>query len=123
VLISDRPAEVSDRAVPGHWEGDLLLGRRPTAIATLVERTSRYVQLVALPDGCRAAPVRHALAASVQTLPTQLARSLTWDQGHEMAEHVQFTVATGVQVYFCDPNSPWETVRPSVCEVVVTGCC
>jgi IS30 family transposase len=108
VMISDRPAEISDRAVPGHWEGDLLLGRRPTAIATLVERTSRYVQLVALPDGYRAGPVRQALSASVQTLPVQLARSLTWDQGHEMAEHAQFTVATGVQVYFCDPNSPWQ---------------
>lgn len=79
-----------------------------TAIATLVERTSRYAQLVALPDGCRAGPVRQALAASVRTLPTQLARSLTWDQGHDMAEHAQLTVATGLQVYFCDPNSPWQ---------------
>jgi transposase, IS30 family len=108
VMISERPAEAEDRAVPGHWEGDLLLGKRPTGIATLVERTSRYVQLVALPDGYRAGPVREALQRSIATLPVQLARSLTWDQGREMAEHAQFTVATGVQVYFCDPNSPWQ---------------
>ena len=108
VLISERPAEAEDRAVPGHWEGDLLIGGRPTAIATLVERSSRYVQLIALPDGIKAEPVRQALTASIQTLPQQLKRSLTWDQGKEMAEHVRFTVDSGVQVYFCEPRSPWQ---------------
>lgn len=108
VMISDRPAEAADRAVPGHWEGDLLLGKRPTGIATLVERTSRYTQLVALPDGHQAEPVRAALAQSIASLPVQLRRSLTWDQGKEMAEHTRFTVDSGVQVYFCDPNSPWQ---------------
>ena len=108
VMISERPAEVEDRAVPGHWEGDLLLGSRASGIATLVERTSRYTQLVALPDGYRAEPVRAGLAQSIASLPSQLRRSLTWDQGKEMAEHVQFTVDSGVQVYFCDPRSPWQ---------------
>jgi IS30 family transposase len=108
VMISERPAEVADRAVPGHWEGDLLMGSATTAIATLVERQTRYVQLVALPDGFKAEPVRQALVASIQTLPGQLRRSLTWDQGHEMAQHKQFTVDTGVQIYFCDPRSPWQ---------------
>jgi IS30 family transposase len=108
VGISERPAEVADRAVPGHWEGDLLLGKRPSGIATLVERTSRYVQLVVLPDGSQAEPVRVALTASIRSLPAQLCRSLTWDQGKEMAEHARFTVDSGVQVYFCDPHSPWQ---------------
>jgi IS30 family transposase len=108
VMISERPAEIEDRAVPGHWEGDLLLGSRASGIATLVERTSRYAQLVALPDGHRAEPVRAALVASIGSLPSQLWRSLTWDQGKEMAEHARFTVDSGVQVYFCDPNSPWQ---------------
>jgi IS30 family transposase len=108
VMISERPAEVEDRAVPGHWEGDLLLGGQASGIATLVERTSRYTQLVALPDGYRAEPVRVALARSIASLPSQLRRSLTWDQGKEMAEHARFTVESGVQVYFCDPNSPWQ---------------
>jgi IS30 family transposase len=108
VMISERPAEVEDRAVPGHWEGDLLLGRRPTGIATLVERSTRYCQLVALPDGQGAAAVRDALQASIGSLPEQLRRSLTWDQGKEMLEHVQFTVDSGVQIYFCDPRSPWQ---------------
>jgi IS30 family transposase len=108
VMISERPAEVEDRAVPGHWEGDLLLGKRPTGIATLVERTSRFTQLVALPDGYKAEPVRVALEHSITMLPVQLCRSLTWDQGKEMAEHARFTVDSGVQVYFCDPNSPWQ---------------
>ena len=108
VMISERPAEVEDRAVPGHWEGDLLLGKKPTGIATLVERSTRYCQLVALPDGQSAEAVRDALVKSVGQLPAQLRRSLTWDQGREMKEHLAFTVASGVQVYFCDPRSPWQ---------------
>lgn len=108
VMISERPAEVSDRAVPGHWEGDLLLGRKPSGIATLVERSTRYCQLVALPDGHRSEAVRDALARSIGQLPSQLHRSLTWDQGKEMLEHLQFTVDTGIQIYFCDPKSPWQ---------------
>ncbi|GAB4083261.1 IS30 family transposase [Modestobacter muralis] len=106
--ISARPAEVEDRAVPGHWEGDLVLGKLPSAVATLVERTSRLVALVALPEGKKAEQVHPALAAAIQRVPAQLRRSLTWDQGKEMAEHAQFTVATGVTVYFCDPKSPWQ---------------
>ncbi len=108
LMISQRPAEADDRAVPGHWEGDLLLGKRPTAIATLVERSSRYTQLVALPDGYRAEAVRVALGESIQALPTQLWRSLTWDQGKEMAQHARLGVDSGVTVYFCDPHSPWQ---------------
>jgi IS30 family transposase len=108
VMISQRPAEVEDRAVPGHWEGDLLWGRRQTAIGTLVERWSRYVMLFALPDGNSAEAVRVALSVTVQRLPTHLWESLTWDQGKEMAQHVQFSVDTGVEVFFCDPNSPWQ---------------
>jgi len=108
VMISERPAEVEDRAVPGHWEGDLLMGRRQTAIGTLVERWSRYVMLFSLPDGHSADAVRVALAETVQQLPEHLWQSLTWDQGKEMAQHAQFTIDTGVQVYFCDPKSPWQ---------------
>ncbi len=110
VMISERPPEVADRAVPGHWEGDLLMGNRqsPAAIATLVERSTRYCQLVALPDGIEAERVANALAQSITTLPAQLRRSLTWDQGQEMAEHRRFSVETGVDVYFCDPSSPWQ---------------
>jgi IS30 family transposase len=108
LLISQRPAEADDRAVPGHWEGDLLMGTKPSAIATLVERSSRYVQLVALPDGHKAPAVRVALTASIASLPEQLRRSLTWDQGLEMAEHARFSIDSGVTVYFCDPRSPWQ---------------
>jgi IS30 family transposase len=110
VMISERPPEVEDRAVPGHWEGDLLMGNRqsPAAIATLVERQTRYLQLVALPDGTEAERVADALAKSITTLPAQLWRTLTWDQGHEMGEHRRFAVETGVDVYFCDPQSPWQ---------------
>ena len=108
IMISERPAEVADRAVPGHWEGDLLMGKRMTAIGTLVERATRYVMLFPLPDGNTAEAVRTALAETIQRLPEHLWRSLTWDQGKEMAEHAQFTIDTGVQVYFCDPKSPWQ---------------
>ena len=108
VMISERPAEVADRAVPGHWEGDLIFGKKMTAIATLVERHSRYVMLCKLPNGHGAEAVRIALAKRILTLPANLRRSLTWDQGKEMAEHVRFSVETGVQVYFCDPKSPWQ---------------
>jgi len=108
VMISERPPEVEDRAVPGHWEGDLLMGGRTSAIATLVERSTRYCQLVALPDGSGAVEVCEALKRSIATLPAQLRRSLTWDQGSEMAEHRRFSVESGVEVYFCDPQSPWQ---------------
>jgi len=108
VLISERPAEVKDRAVPGHWEGDLIFGKRMTAIGTLVERSTRYVMLFALPDGHSADKVRKAMAKQIRRLPSELRRSLTLDQGREFAEHVAFSVDTGVQVYFCDPKSPWQ---------------
>jgi IS30 family transposase len=107
VSISDRPATVEDRAVPGHWEGDLLLGGTRSQIATLVERHSRYVLLARLP-GRDTTSVVQALTRRIRTLPTNLKRSLTWDRGLELASHKQFTVATDVQVYFCDPHSPWQ---------------
>jgi IS30 family transposase len=105
--ISQRPPEAADRAVPGHWEGDLVLGKRPSAVGTLVERHSRYVLLFPLPDGFTAERMRPALTSAVLRLPQQLRRSLTWDHGKE-AEHLQFTIDSGVQVYFCDPRSPWQ---------------
>ena len=110
VMISERPPEVEDRAVPGHWEGDLVMGNRqsPAVIATLVERSTRYCQLIALPEGPSAEAVVEALKASITTLPAQLRRSLTWDQGSEMSEHRRFSIETGVDVYFCDPRSPWQ---------------
>jgi len=108
VMISERPPEVDERAVPGHWEGDLLMGGPTSAIATLVERQTRYCQLVALPEGPGAEAVCEALKQSITTLPAQLRRSLTWDQGSEMSEHRRFSVESGVEVYFCDPRSPWQ---------------
>jgi IS30 family transposase len=105
--IRERPAEAEDRAVPGHWEGDLLCGSHGSQIATLVERHSRYVMLIKVPDK-NSLRVAKLLARKIQQLPKQLRRSLTWDRGIEMASHRDFTLATDVQVYFCDPYSPWQ---------------
>jgi len=125
VMISERPAEADDRAVPGHWEGDLILGLESSAIGTLVERSTRFTMLLHLPrmqghgnqprakngaplTGHGAEAVRDAIAASITTLPEQLRRSLTWDQGAEMAQHAQLRIDTGLAIYFCDPQSPWQ---------------
>ena len=124
LLISERPAEVDDRAVPGHWEGDLILGTDRSAIGTLVERSSRFTMLLHLPPieghnsprvkagppitGAGAGAVRNAIADTITTLPEALRRSLTWDQGIEMAQHVQLRLDSGLQIYFCDPRSPWQ---------------
>src|SRR5216110_2654996 len=125
IMISERPAEADERAVPGHWEGDLILGLNSSAIGTLVERTTRFTMLLHLPrmqghgdqprekngpalTGHGAEPVRDAITASITTLPAQLRRSLVWDQGAEMAQHAQLRIDTGLQVYFCDPQSPWQ---------------
>jgi IS30 family transposase len=125
IMISERPAEAADRAVPGHWEGDLILGLGSSAVGTLVERTTRFTMLLHLPRmhghgdqprahngpalaGHGAEAVRDAIAASITTLPDQLRRSLTWDQGAEMAQHVQLRIDTGLAIYFCDPHSPWQ---------------
>src|SRR5580693_2460413 len=125
VMISERPAEADDRAVPGHWEGDLILGVQSSAIGTLVERTTRFTMLLHLPPmdghgpgarvkngpalaGHGAGAVREAITRTITTLPEQLRRSLTWDQGAELSQHAQLRIETGVQIYFCDPHSPWQ---------------
>jgi len=125
VMISERPAEADDRAVPGHWEGDLILGLNSSAIGTLVERTTRFTMLLHLPRmeghgdgptvkngpalaGHGAEAVRDEIARVIATLPEQLRRSLTWDQGAEMAQHAQLRIDTGLAIYFCDPHSPWQ---------------
>jgi IS30 family transposase len=109
VMISERPAEAQDRAVPGHWEGDLIAGTRSrSAIGTLVERSTRFVLLLHLPDGHGAARVAAAMTGAMAALPGQLRRSLTWDQGSEMTNHAQIAAATDLEIYFCDPHSPWQ---------------
>jgi len=125
LMISQRPSEVADRAVPGHWEGDLIIGLNSSAIGTLVERTTRFTMLLNLPPmvghgsdvrlkngpalaGHGAEAVRDAIAAKIATLPEQLGKSLTWDQGAEMAQHAQLRIETGLAIYFCDPRSPWQ---------------
>jgi IS30 family transposase len=125
VMISERPAEAEDRAVPGHWEGDLIVGLNSSAIGTLVERSTRFTMLLHLPPmqghgggarakngpalaGHGAQAVRDAIASTITTLPDQLRRSLTWDQGAEMAQHAQIRIDTGLAIYFCDPHSPWQ---------------
>jgi transposase, IS30 family len=109
VMISERSAEAADRAVPGHWEGDLIIGKDcKSAVGTLVERATRYVLLLHLPAGRGAEDVEAAMRQAVTTLPGELFRTITWDQGKEMAYHAQFTIATGIQIYFCDPHKPWQ---------------
>lgn len=125
LMISERPAEIDDRAVPGHWEGDLIIGLNRSAVGTLVERTTRFTMLLHLPPmpghgaaaqvkngpalaGHGAAAVRDAIALKISTLPDHLGKSLTWDQGTEMAQHAQLRIETGLEIYFCDPRSPWQ---------------
>ena len=109
-MISERPPEVADRAVPGHWEGDLILGSTESgsAVGTLVERMTRFTMLLHLPGGHSADLVQEAMVAKMATLPEQLRLSLTWDQGSEMANHAAIAEATGLSIYFCDPHSPWQ---------------
>jgi IS30 family transposase len=107
VMISERPAEVEDRAVPGHWEGDLIIGKGgASAVGTLVERSTRFVLLLHLENDHGALAVEEAMRKAIATLPKELMRSITWDQGSEMASHLNFTITTGVPIYFCDPHSP-----------------
>ena len=124
IMISERPADAEDRAVPGHWEGDLIMGLESSAIGTLVERTTRFTLLLPLPRlhghgqprvhngpalaGHGAEAVHGAIASAITTLPEQLRRSLTWDQGAEMAQHARLRIDTGLAIYFCDPHSPWQ---------------
>jgi len=109
VNISERPAEVEDRAVPGHWEGDLILGKNgKSAIGTLVERSTRFLMLLHLPEGRSAIEVREAMISATKHLPQTLWKSLTWDQGHEMTRHAEIKIATGLEIYFCDPAKPWQ---------------
>jgi IS30 family transposase len=109
VMISQRPAEAADRAVPGHWEGDLIIGADGgSAIGTLVERSTRFVLLLHLPTGRSAVEVRDAMIPVMSALPVMLRRSLTWDQGKEMARHHEISMALDMPVYFCDPHSPWQ---------------
>ncbi len=109
LMISERPADVDDRAVPGHWEGDLIIGEyNGSQIGTLVERATRYVMLVHLPTSRDADVMAAALIETIQTLPSELMKTLTWDQGIEMAGHQNVTVATDADIYFCDPHSPWQ---------------
>lgn len=109
VMLSDRPAEVDDRAVPGHWEGDLILGEGSrSAVGTLVERSTRTTLLLHLPNGKSAEHVEAAMRNAITALPASLARSITWDQGAEMSKHADFTIRTGIPIYFCDPHSPWQ---------------
>jgi IS30 family transposase len=109
VMISERPAEVEDRAVPGHWEGDLIIGKdHQSAVGTLVERTTRFVLLLHLGSGKDAESVKEAMQKAITTLPDRLVKTITWDQGAEMGRHVDFTVETGIPIYFCDPHSPWQ---------------
>jgi IS30 family transposase len=109
VMISERPAEVADRAVPGHWEGDLIMGQdHRSAVGTLVERSTRYTLLLHLGAGKDGLSVKHAMQKAIATLPSQLVKTITWDQGAEMARHLEFTVETDIPIYFCDPASPWQ---------------
>jgi IS30 family transposase len=109
VMISERPAEVAARAVPGHWEGDLIVGKDSgSAIGTLVERSTRFVMLLHLPADHGTEAVRDAIVAQINTLPAALRRSLTWDQGIELARHTEITIAADLPIYFCDPHSPWQ---------------